>query len=399
MTDLAPRLNRLALFFIASFVVLSLFTTRWATLDPAGLLARPENARNLLAEARINRGAILDRTFQPLALTTGLPGQYQRTYPLPGTAPVVGYLSLNYGVAGLEATFDPDLRGDTRPTDDWRAALLDLPQQGSDLQTTLDADWQQRAATALARNHGAVVILAPSGAILALVSAPSYDPNTLDADWPQLIADPTTPLLNRATLGQYRFDTGFEPFIQAAALRFATPTPSANQLRLTWRDLGLTDAPAIRLDTAPIDDDNINNTLALPRFLTSPTERQLLVSPLNVAWATLTIAQNGVRPPLHLVTALQNPDGVITPLNPLGPPRVALPPATAAELDIWLQHHGSAPANATGYAATALQLPGGQPLGWWFGYTADRQLTIVVLVENGRAETAIRVVEALLADQ
>lgn len=396
MTDLAPRLNRLALFFITSFVVLSLFTTRWAALDPASLLARPENARNLLAEARIDRGAILDRTFQPLALTTGLPGQYQRSYPLPSAAPIVGYLSLNYGVGGLEATFDPDLRGDTLPPAGWQAAVLGLPQQGSDLQLTLDSTWQQRAASALGDHHGAIVVLDPSGAILALVSAPSYDPNTLDADWPQLIADPTTPLINRASLGQYRFDAGFDPFIQAAALRFATPTPTAAQLRLTWRDLGLTDTPAIRLDTAPIDDDAIDDVLALPRFLTSPTERRLFVSPLNVAWATLSIAQNGTRPPLRLATALLAPNGAETRLDPLGTPRVALPPATAADLDAWLQQNGVAPANATGYAATSLQLPGGRPLGWWFGYTADRQVTIVVLVENGRAATAVRVAERLL---
>ena len=70
--------------------------------------------------------------------------------------------------------------------------------------TTLDATLQEAAYDALGAYKGAVVVLEPStGKILAMVSKPDYDPNTVKQNWEALSTDENSVLLNRATQGLY----------------------------------------------------------------------------------------------------------------------------------------------------------------------------------------------------
>ena len=78
--------------------------------------------------------------------------------------------------------------------------------QGDDVYTTLDPELQQAAWAALGDRRGAVIAMEPdTGKILAMVSKPGYDPNTLAQDWEMLNADGggQSPLLNRAAQGLY----------------------------------------------------------------------------------------------------------------------------------------------------------------------------------------------------
>ena len=69
----------------------------------------------------------------------------------------------------------------------------------------MDAGLQQAAYNALGENRGAIMVMgASTGKILAMVSGPSYDPNTIAQDWEALNADSAySPLLNRVTQGAY----------------------------------------------------------------------------------------------------------------------------------------------------------------------------------------------------
>lgn len=84
------------------------------------------------------------------------------------------------------------------------------PQAGRDIYLTLDLKLQQYIETLLAGSRAAVVVTDPrTGAILALVSTPSYDPNLFvdgisSKDYSALLNDPNTPLVNRATQGVIR---------------------------------------------------------------------------------------------------------------------------------------------------------------------------------------------------
>src|SRR5688572_15033556 len=128
------------------------------------------------------------------------------------------------GQSGLEQTYDEYLRG----TDGYRKVLVDSrgriqdeietvhPISGQDLYTTIDLDLQLAAEEQLrssATKRGVIVVMDPNnGEILALASAPTFDPNLFSsristregrAEYAALLNEPETPLLNRAVQSRY----------------------------------------------------------------------------------------------------------------------------------------------------------------------------------------------------
>ena len=107
------------------------------------------------------------------------------------------------------------------------------PNEGRQLQLTLDYDVQQAAedAFAVAGFNGAAVVLDPrSGEILALVSLPAYDPNAfalgIDQEtWDALNQDSLRPLHNRAMQGRYSPGSTFKIVMAVAALEEGIVTP------------------------------------------------------------------------------------------------------------------------------------------------------------------------------
>lgn len=217
----SPRdLARVTLALLIAFGAIALAAVYWGVLAAPDLRARDDNARNILAQQRIRRGAIFDRTGEPLALSEKDPnGLMVRRYPHPQAASVTGYYSLTYGTAGIEAAHDDLLRGEEGHSD-WQRlldALLHRAPQGGDVRTTLDLRVQGAVAQALRGRAGAALVLdVPSGAVRALISQPGFDPNTLDARWDELVADQGAPLLNRVTAGQYQPGSAFQTVLLAA---------------------------------------------------------------------------------------------------------------------------------------------------------------------------------------
>jgi|SRR5687767_118076 len=171
--------------------------------------------------------------------------QPQRRYPSDGSlAHVVGYVGEIgpeqlkqpayrekklkpgdvIGQSGLEQSYDDYLRG----RDGYRRVVVDsrgriqdeietvLPQPGHDLVTTIDLDLQQVAEQQLrdsATKRGVIVVLDPNnGEVLALASAPTFDPNLFSqrittkegrAEYVGLLNHPDKPLINRAIQSRY----------------------------------------------------------------------------------------------------------------------------------------------------------------------------------------------------
>ncbi len=144
------------------------------------------------------------------------------------------------GRDGLEKAFEDSLRGqdgewviernvDGEPLS---TTVLTPTVPGEDLILTIDAQLQRETAGALARlmerlsdetgeeiTGGAVVVMeADSGSILASVTAPSYDLNTLGADYDELLQNQDTPLFNRAFMGLYRPGSAFKPLVGIEAI-------------------------------------------------------------------------------------------------------------------------------------------------------------------------------------
>jgi len=150
------------------------------------------------------------------------------------------YLSNDYiGKNGIEYVYESYLRGipgrkviQTDAFGNEVNLLSNIPaSDGNTVKLTLDHQLQQSISDFLGDRKGAVVALNPqTGAVLAFVSKPSYDPNLfIDGispdDWGDLLNDKNKPLLNRAIQGTYPPGSTFKPFLGLAALQLNVRTP------------------------------------------------------------------------------------------------------------------------------------------------------------------------------
>jgi penicillin-binding protein 2 len=136
------------------------------------------------------------------------------------------------GKAGVEASYQHELHGTTGfeqvEIDAAGRGIRTLSRTpslpGNNVALTLDLRLQQVAEQAFGERRGAVVALDPStGAVLAFVSKPGFDPNYfVDGIDPQYWAELNTsidrPLYNRAIAGTYPPGSTFKPFMALAAL-------------------------------------------------------------------------------------------------------------------------------------------------------------------------------------
>ncbi len=143
------------------------------------------------------------------------------------------------GKFGVEKTWDAALRGrsggrqlEVNAGGKHLATIEEVPAQtGHSLVLTIDLDLQQEAEDALGGRPGAVVALDVStGEVLALASAPTFDPNVFargirDEEWHALRDDQLHPLTNRAIQGQYPPASTFKLISAAAALSEGVVTP------------------------------------------------------------------------------------------------------------------------------------------------------------------------------
>ena len=148
------------------------------------------------------------------------------------------------GKSGIEKSYEEVLRGvkgkkvmhvdvHSREIGPYRNGAFDtLPIEGSNLYTTLDADLQAYAEDLMANKRGCVVAIEPStGEVLAMVSAPTYDPNLLvgrirGKNYVMLNTDIAKPMLNRALMGQYPPGSIFKVAQAMTALDLGVITPN-----------------------------------------------------------------------------------------------------------------------------------------------------------------------------
>lgn len=203
------EINRLLLVSLGAFALVALVAAYWAVRGADTILRRDDNPRLFEQQARILRGDIVDRQGRVI-VTTEQVGRRRptRQYAHPAAHSAMGYYSLRYGVGGVEAVFDDWLSGrvlETNATDDLVRSLLHRPQEGADVRLTLDLDVQQRLHDLLDGHTGAAVVLSvPDGGVLGMISQPTFDPQTLDANWAELVTDPGQPFFNRAMQGGYQ---------------------------------------------------------------------------------------------------------------------------------------------------------------------------------------------------
>ncbi|PFG34757.1 peptidoglycan D,D-transpeptidase FtsI family protein [Sanguibacter antarcticus] len=225
-------LRRVAVVMLAMFLVL-MGAASWIQYFRApDLNTDPRNVRTLYREHGNNRGPIVIGG-EAVAVSTPVDDAfgYQRAYTNgPLYAPVTGFYSVVNGRTQIELRANEYLNGTSDSL--WWSRLQNLiagaDPQGSSVELTIDPVVQQAAWDALGDQRGAVVALDPTtGAILAMVSKPSYDPNLLaghvssdaSAAYQALLAEDGDPLINRAIGGNtYPPGSTFKLVTAAAAL-------------------------------------------------------------------------------------------------------------------------------------------------------------------------------------
>ncbi|HPJ78461.1 MAG TPA: penicillin-binding protein 2 [Prolixibacteraceae bacterium] len=154
------------------------------------------------------------------------------------------YQSGDYiGISGIEAAYEEELRGEkgvkyymvdvhNRIQGSYLEGEMDtIARIGRNLTTTIDYRLQEYAEKLMQNKRGSVVAIEPStGEVLALVNAPSYDPNLLvgrarGRNYSLLLSDPVKPLFNRALMAQYPPGSTFKMAQALVALEEGAITP------------------------------------------------------------------------------------------------------------------------------------------------------------------------------
>ncbi|WP_396936860.1 D,D-transpeptidase PbpA, partial [Mycolicibacterium sp.] len=398
-------LRRVAVTIMVLIVLLLANATLTQVFTADGLRADPRNQRVLLDEYSRQRGQIT-AGGQLLAYSVPTDGRFRflRVYPdPPAFAPVTGFYSLGYSSTGLERAEDTVLNGSDERLFGRRLAdfFTGRDPRGGNVDTTIKPQVQQAAWQAMQEGcdgpcKGSVVALEPStGKILAMVSAPSYDPNLLATHdlnaqaqaWQQLRDSAGSPLLNRAIAETYPPGSTFKVITTAAALQAGAtpdtqltaashialpdstatlenfggaacgPGPTASlreafakscntafvqlgidtgvdKLKSTAQAFGLDSAPpAIPLQVAESTTGPIDDGAALG--MSSIGQRDVALTPLQNAVVAATIANDGVAMRPYLVDTLKGPDlATISTTTPVQERRAVSPQVAATLTDL-----------------------------------------------------------------
>lgn len=198
---------RLAYLIVALFLWLMGHVGHFLAVSREEVINNPYNPRLDNFARTVKRGKILSSDGTILAMTESGEDQGEvRVYPMGSLfSHVVGYSAK--GKAGLEALGNFYLlTSHTNPASQIGAALAGQKNPGDQIVTTLDVELQKAAGEALGDRKGAVVAMEPgTGRILAMVSKPDFDPNTISDAWESILSEGEgqARLVNRACQGLY----------------------------------------------------------------------------------------------------------------------------------------------------------------------------------------------------
>jgi len=377
------ELRRVSIVVLLMFVALFGSSTVIQVFQQDNLKADGRNARTLYASFSAERGPILI-DGEPIAESVPVDDEYkyQRTYTDgPMYSAVTGYFTLNQGNTGVEGALNDYLSGTANEQflDQVNAIITGQNPKGAAVELTIDPDVQKAAWDALGDQKGAVVALDPkTGAILAMVSKPTFDPGDLAthnatkfrAAYDQLINDSDDPLINRTIAGDLNPPgSTFKLVVTATALengltpdtKFPNPptltlpqstavitnaeggscgggntATIATALRLScnipFAQLGLQlGYPKISLEAREFGfgDDGLRIPMQVEPSVYPPTEsdaEQMLssfgqasdrVSPLQMAMVSAAVANGGQLMKPNLIETISAPD--LTVLQPFSP--------------------------------------------------------------------------------
>lgn len=209
--------------FAGLFAALIGYFVYFMVVDSQNVINNSYNKRQDLLAQRVVRGEIQAADGTVLARTkTDKNGKEYRDYPYHAVfCHAVG--QADKGKTGVELS--QNIRLLTSHENPLAAFFNELQGEknlGDNVVTTLNVSLQEAAYRALEGRKGAIVAMEPStGKILAMVSKPDYDPNTVSENWDRLVEDSenNSALLNRASQGLYPPGSTFKTLVALAYIR------------------------------------------------------------------------------------------------------------------------------------------------------------------------------------
>lgn len=448
-----------SIFFIAIFMGLIAYLIYFNALKSDDFINSPYNTRQDTFSDRVVRGKILSSDGEVLAQTNvSEDGTETRSYPYSNIfAHVIGYDS--NGKSGLESEANFQLLSSHEFfLNQIRNEFMGTKNTGDNVVSTLSATLQTTAYNALGERRGAVVAIEPStGKILAMVSKPDFDPNTIAQNWDYLVSDETnSSLLNRATMGQYppgstfklitaldyfrtnnsfngfSFDCqgtitkeehtiqcyngkvhGTEDFYSAFAnscnCAFAQIGPELGGASLLKTSEDLLFNQRLPLSSYKRSSFTLNENSGIPLIMqTAIGQGNTLVSPAHMALITCAVANDGVLMKPYLIDKVTNADGdTVKTTEPSIYKRLMSSNESAllGKLMKGVVENGTATAlNGRGYTAagktgSAEYNENGSSHSWFIGYSNvdDPDLVVSIIVEDGGtgSEAAVPIAASL----
>ncbi len=173
---------------LALFCGLVLYFSYFQIFKSPALAGKSGNPRTFVREQSIRRGSIYDRNGEVLAESEMHEDGQTRVYKYNRLySQLIGYSHTRYGRTLIEDTFNRYLLGGGADGDLLGTLLGADTASGADLHLTVDNELQLLAAEQLGDRNGAIVALDPAtGEVLAMVSKPWFNPNTLSEDYESL---------------------------------------------------------------------------------------------------------------------------------------------------------------------------------------------------------------------
>ncbi len=192
--------------FLAIFVAMTGYFVYEVQLGARAVVNDSHNTRKKDLAKQVIRGTIYAADGTVLA-EEALDAEHNeiRNYPYRELfAHVVGFSQV--GTTGVENAADIDLLTSNAPVSErLQKEMAGVRNTGDRIYTSLRPDLQMAAYQALGTYKGAAIVMeAKTGRILAMVSKPDFDPNTVSENWAEISEDEEeSPLVNRATQGLY----------------------------------------------------------------------------------------------------------------------------------------------------------------------------------------------------
>lgn len=195
----------IAYFYTILMLLLVFYLIYFTAVKSSDIIDNPYNKRIEAMEDNVIRGSILADDNSVLAQSDIMPdGTQVRRYTYGNIfSHAVGMNTK--GKSGIEKDANLSLiTSNENPVSKIINALNGQKNTGDSVVTTLNVKLSKAAYEALGSNKGAVIAIEPStGKILAMVSKPDFDPNTIDDDWESVSGSEDAPLFNRCLNGLY----------------------------------------------------------------------------------------------------------------------------------------------------------------------------------------------------